>query len=72
MKIDFIQGIDNNWSATLDLKCFERDCPGSLVFDQKRILENAFPITSYCFHIPVFCSICGTRCSISLSFKGAV
>jgi hypothetical protein len=68
MKVDFIQGINNNWNATLDLKCFNDNCSGSLVFDHKRITENDC-LNIYSFVIPIACSVCGSPTSISLSFK---
>ncbi len=70
MKIDLNQGIDSNWSAKIDLKCSKVNCLGTLVFDLKKIIENEFPITIYCFHIPLICSACGIRHSILLSMKG--
>jgi len=68
MKIDFIQGIDNNWSATIDLKCPKIDCSGSLIVDQKRITENNILINSS-FVVPIACSVCGFPHSITLLFK---
>ncbi|MHB8138386.1 MAG: hypothetical protein ACYDGO_08360 [Smithellaceae bacterium] len=68
MKIDMIQGSDSNWSITIDLKCPNTNCYGSLIFDQKRITEDAF-LNISSFVIPIACAVCGSPSSISLYFK---
>jgi len=68
MKIDMIQGIDSNWSIAIDLKCPNTDCSGSLIFDRKRITEDA-SLNISSFVIPIVCAVCGSPSSISLYFK---
>ena len=68
MKINMIQGIDSNWSITIDLKCSNADCSGSIVIDWKRIPEDAF-LNISSFVIPIACEVCGSPSSISLNFK---